>query len=795
MSPATLLADRRAAVLALKGLSRDCKEDVGNSALQGLLDVLANDAEVDADIGKAVLETLNILCDTEDTTPGGKALGFKHTDVVLANEKTVHVLFSLLRESNFYTRFASLQYISTLLQNRRQAVQSYFLTAPAGPGSITAALEDNREIVRTEAIAMTQALVSQSSDIQKLLTFEGGFEKLFNIVTQEGGVDGGVVAQGALVCVDGLLRFNTSNQSYFRETPLPPVLCSLLLFPPQLQMDQPAPQEFALQFWDDQKLANASLVVGIMGMLVNSKSNHEPSVFTRCLIEIALASNAPSPLKVQALRLLPASINFPLSEIILTPYMPVPETNGEEWDRLEPASALDALVELAIHGEYNGLDGSNRSKVGLELRTAAATIYENFVRKEEVRQAIVQAMLPSETAGSSSTPHMTPLLHSLITPPNTASPPDPANIISTHLATLLFSHLLRSSPRAKAAARRVIPIHVPSAPQSGAGNFFVPADGAPQDALDVEPDDEPPQSLLQILSENLSLSLLARSRVNASDIETREWDRLAVGYLCLLVQWLWEDPKAVRDFLDAGGLGVLVEAINQTSEVDVIVPGLCAFLLGVCYEYNREPGEITRATIYPILGRLGVANLTGQMSRFREDDRFKAVGPDSIVLPYPTLPLSTTTNSNNRDEAEIWFDWAFVDFWKSNFYSIQRGFSTEPDQSSLSFSGQNTESTMLVASLRDVIRQQSEEIEQLKKKLKEAASTSFNEVSKLQTQISSLSSALQSSEEKRKDTEKEQEDLLVLLDEVTSKRKQDKDRLRDAGLEVSDDEGEDDDDE
>lgn len=35
---------------------------------------------------------------------------------------------------------------------------------------------------------------------------------------------------------------------------------------------------------------------------------------------------------------------------------------------------------------------------------------------------------------------------------------------------------------------------------------------------------------------------------------------------------------------------------------------------------------------------------------------------------------------------------------------------------------------MLVASLRDVIRQQSEEIEQLKKKLKEAASTSFNEV-------------------------------------------------------------------
>ena len=59
---------------------------------------------------------------------------------------------------------------------------------------------------------MVQALISQSPDIQKVLAFEGAFEKLFNTVTQEGGVDGGLVAQGALSCVDGLLRFNSSNQ-------------------------------------------------------------------------------------------------------------------------------------------------------------------------------------------------------------------------------------------------------------------------------------------------------------------------------------------------------------------------------------------------------------------------------------------------------------------------------------------------------------------------------------------------------------------------------------------------------
>lgn len=148
LSPSTLLADRRAAVLALKGLVRDCKQDVGDRALPGLLDVLFNDAEVDADIGKAVLETLNLLCDVEDPTPGNKELGFKHTDYVLENEKTAHTLFSLIGDTGFYTRFATLQYLCTLLQNRRQPMQGYFLTSPVGARSVISVLEDKREIIR-----------------------------------------------------------------------------------------------------------------------------------------------------------------------------------------------------------------------------------------------------------------------------------------------------------------------------------------------------------------------------------------------------------------------------------------------------------------------------------------------------------------------------------------------------------------------------------------------------------------------------------------------------------------------
>lgn len=149
LSPQTLLADRRAAVLALKGLARDCKADVGESALPGLLEVLENDADVDADMGKAVLETLNSLCDVGDSaTAESKALGLKHTDVVLKNDKAAQKLFGLLRDTSFYVRFSSLQFLATLLQNRRQIVQGYFLKAPDGPSSVLATLEDKREIIR-----------------------------------------------------------------------------------------------------------------------------------------------------------------------------------------------------------------------------------------------------------------------------------------------------------------------------------------------------------------------------------------------------------------------------------------------------------------------------------------------------------------------------------------------------------------------------------------------------------------------------------------------------------------------
>ncbi|TFK50764.1 hypothetical protein OE88DRAFT_1700306 [Heliocybe sulcata] len=797
LSPSTLLADRRASVLSLKGLARDHKQDVGEHAIPGLLEVLENDAELDADIGKAVLDTLNYLCDAEEGSAEVKELGFTHTDRVLADEKAAHKLLALLAaDQTFYTRFGALQLLSTLLRNRRQLVQSYFLTAPAGPGGIIAALEDRREIIRNEAITMLQSLISQSPEIQKVLTFDGAFERLFHIITAEGGVEGGIVVQDALLCVDGLLRFNTSNQSYFQETPMAVVLLSLLQFPPNLPIHESAPQQFALQFWDAQKGQNVGVVLGIIGMLAANKGGHSSEIppFTRCLLELALASNAPTALKTQSLRLLPINQSLPLSDILVTTYVPVPETNGEEWDRLEPATALDALVELVLNGEYSGLHAARRDKQALELRATAASVFESFVGQNDLRLLILQAMLPSEDG--SAPPPATPLLQYLSTPPS--SPANPVSVVSTQLAAMLFAHLLRSSARAKALARSIKPPSAGTDAGQGGGSLFVPADGQapPLPQSSEDDDDDSPQTLIQLLNEHLSLALLSRSRAASSDREAREWDRLVTVYLSLLSQWLWEDPKAVREFLDSGGLGTLVEPVNQTSESDVLVPGLCALLLGICYEFNREPGEVTRATIHPILNRLGVDALMGRITRLREDERLKAVSPESTVLAYPTPPHSQPgLKPETADEAEMWFDWPFVDFLKSNYYTVQRGIRTDPNSLSSSTGGQTPETELLVASLKEMIRNQAQEMESLQTKLKAVLTEKEQETNVLQTQISQLTSEVHAANQKRQDVEKEQEDLLVLLDELSSKRRRDKERLREAGLEVSEDEGEEDEEE
>jgi len=129
---------------------------------------------------------------------------------------------------------------------------------------------------------------------------------------------------------------------------------------------------------------------------------------------------------------------------------------------------------------------------------------------------------------------------------------------------------------------------------------------------------------------------------------------------------------------------------------------------------------------------------------------------------------------------------------------------------------QSGEESILVASLRGVISKQAAEIETLQNKLKEltattvaAAETAASEMSQstakfaevcfvlfvaaltlsyCEQERASLEATLEAEHTKRTEVEKEQEDLLVLLDELSNKRAKDKQRMKEQGMEVSEDE-------
>lgn len=69
-----------------------------------------------------------------------------------------------------------------------------------------------------------------------------------------------------------------------------------------------------------------------------------------------------------------------LSHQIVTVYVPVPESNGEEWDRLPEESALSALVGIALEGECAGVtgtsEGGRKEAEALQIRAVAANVFE-----------------------------------------------------------------------------------------------------------------------------------------------------------------------------------------------------------------------------------------------------------------------------------------------------------------------------------------------------------------------------------------------------------------------------------
>ncbi|XP_056228081.1 general vesicular transport factor p115 isoform X3 [Seriola aureovittata] len=227
VASSTLLEDRRDAVRALKSLSKKYRMEVGTQAMDHLINILQTDRSDSEILGYALDTLYNIICndeeeeqdESEDENAQKQAddLGALFTDKFIQDPEHVTLLLTLLEEFDFHVRWPGVKLLTALLKNQGVQLQGVILVSPMGVSRLMDLLADSREVIRNDGLLLLQQLTKGNAAIQKIVAFENAFERLLDIITEEGSSDGGIVVEDCLLLLLNLLKNNSSNQNFFKE--------------------------------------------------------------------------------------------------------------------------------------------------------------------------------------------------------------------------------------------------------------------------------------------------------------------------------------------------------------------------------------------------------------------------------------------------------------------------------------------------------------------------------------------------------------------------------------------------
>lgn len=199
METSTLLEDRRDACRALKSLSKTYRLEVGAQAMDALLFVLQNDASDSEIVTYALDSLLNIICNEEGTeaTPTQPAntsaadLSVQFTEIFIKRKENIQLIIDMLPEFDFKIRYPTIKLLYGLLRNKLRECQDCILTHPMGISRMMDLLLDPREVIRNDTLLLLVFLTKSNSNIQKIVAFENAFDRILEIISNEGYSDGG----------------------------------------------------------------------------------------------------------------------------------------------------------------------------------------------------------------------------------------------------------------------------------------------------------------------------------------------------------------------------------------------------------------------------------------------------------------------------------------------------------------------------------------------------------------------------------------------------------------------------
>ncbi|KAK8862302.1 Intracellular protein transport protein USO1 [Apiospora arundinis] len=635
LSSATLLEDRRAAILGLRSFAKEYPASVASGALRSLIGSLSKDGE-DVDTVKVVLETLLMLFNpNQDSPEASEEIALWLADEFTQRQENVTLLLDFLETTDFYSRLYSLQLLSAILSARTERTEECILKAVPGISRLVAVLDERREAVRNEALSLLTYLTPANPEIQKVVAFEDAFERIFAIIAAEGGlVEGDRVVEDCLILLANLLRLNAFNQSSFRETGHVPQLSRLL----ESSYQRPKEAE-EMASWAQQQgnrniyallaVIRLFLVQGAVGTLQNQTAFWQHGVLYHAL-QLAFTQTAELLIRAEALSTCADIIkaNPKLQESFAQLQVPsvledaVP-MNGQNGNTNGPVVVyvIDGLLDLTL---------SVTALQAFDLRLAACQcIKAYFFHHPEIRLHFLRRAIDGHTSGRDETANV---LTTLLQPSSQVTSNDPYR---HWFASVILLHLVYDNTEAKALAMSV-------------------TEG------DAESGEEVVTSI-QTITAHLISGLARKNSERTVD------ERITVGYLMLLLGWLFEDLDGVNDFLGEGSnIQSIAQAVDQAPNGS-LVQGLCAMLLGVCYEFSTKDSPISRSRLHDVL-------LQG-MTREKYIDVLTKLRSHPFIRDFEVMPQKL---DNSGNLPEVFFDATFVDFFKDNYSRILRGIDREP---------------------------------------------------------------------------------------------------------------------
>ncbi|KAK0635113.1 p115 like vesicle tethering protein [Bombardia bombarda] len=640
----TLLEDRRAAILGLRSFAKQYPASVASGALRSLIGSLSKDGE-DVDTVKVVMETLLMLFSpNKDSPEASEEIALWLADEFTQRQENISLLLDFLEPApaagglpaDFYSRLYSLQLLAAILRARTERTEECILTAPMGIPRLVAVLEDRREAVRDEAINLLTDLTPDSIDIQKLVAFENCFERVFAIIDAEGGVsEGARVVEDCLILLANLLRLNSSNQSIFREMRFIGKLGHLLksAFGNAGEDGNPEISQWA----EAQRNRNIYALLAVIRLFLVSGAEGTPQnqlafLSDRVLentLQLAFAHGIELSIKSEALVACADMIRgnarlqerFAGLEVASPLDGPAPASNGHSSPQMNggipKVFVIDGLLDLILAVDAPG---------AFDMRMAACTCLKAyFFNHAEIRRHFLARAIEGHKLKAD---ELTNVLTTLLQPLSEPVPVDPYRY---WFAAVLMLHLVHENPTTKALAMGV------TEGDEASGEEVVTS--------------------IQTIAAHL-LSSVAKS----------DDPRVIIGYLMLLLCWLYEDLDAVNDFLgEYTNLQGLIQAAVENPNGDVIVQGLSAMLVGVVYEFSTKDSPVPRATVLEMIMK--------RMGRDRYVDKLSKLRSYPLMRDHEVLPQRLTSDEKLP---EVFLDDTFVDFFKDNYSRILKSIDREP---------------------------------------------------------------------------------------------------------------------